>query len=351
MGGRGQMTLNPERNDIISYMKDGTSKGARKEQICKIIGINIRTIQRWEKNQGGDRRPDSKHKSPIALSEKEKDSIIKICTSDEYKDMNPNVIVPLLAEKGIYIASESSFYRVLRERGLLNHRSECKPPKPRKAPDELKATGPRQVFSWDITYLKTKIRGIFFYLYLFMDVWSRKIVGWTVEEFEDGNVASSVISEICKQEKIDSVYLHSDNGGPMTCATMLGTLQRLGVVPSFSRARVSNDNAYSESLFKTLKYVPAYPGQFNSIEEASKWVETFVEWYNTKHRHSGIKYVTPNERHLKADIEIMKKRKRTYIAARKKNPGRWSKNIRNWDYIEEVILNKRKENIKMLKAA
>lgn len=345
------MTLMNEREKIMGYIEKGINNGARKEQLCKMIGIPIRTIQRWTKDMTGDKRPKTQHKSPIALTESEKDKIIETCTSAEYKDMNPNEIVPILAENGIYIASESSFYRVLRERGLLHHRSECKPSKPRKAPDELIATGPNQVWSWDITYLKTMVLGIYFYLYLFMDVWSRKIVGWTIEECENGLIAAAAISKICEENKIESVYLHSDNGGPMTSGTMLATLQRLGVVPSFSRARVSNDNPFSESLFKTLKYVPAYPGKFNSIEEGKNWIKVFVEWYNTKHHHSGIKYVTPNERHYKEDICIFKNRKATYIAAKKLNPNRWSRNIRNWDYINEVVLNKRIENVKLHKVA
>ena len=345
------MTPMDERKKIAGYINEGVNEGARKTQICNFLEIPIRTIQRWEKDTVGDKRPTTEHKSPIALTDVEKNRIIKICTSKEYKDMNPNEIVPILAENGIYIASESSFYRVLRERGLLQHRNECKPGKPKKTPDELKATGPNQVWSWDITYLKTTVRGVFFYLYLFMDVWSRKIVGWTVEEYEDGNIASAKISQICEENKISKVYLHSDNGGAMTCGTMLATLQRLGVVPSFSRARVSNDNAYSESLFKTLKYVPAYPKEFKSIDDAREWVKSFVKWYNLDHHHSGIKYVTPNERHNKEDIFILQKRKETYIAAKKKKPKRWSRDIRNWNHIKEVVLNKKKECVKLKKAA
>ena len=345
------MTTVEDRKQIMGYIDEGINKGARKEQLCKIVGIPIRTIQRWENGSTGDRRPFAEHKSHIALSETEKDKIIEICTSRDYRDMNPNEIVPILSEKGEYYASESTFYRILRERGLLNHRSECKPAKPRKAPDELKATGPNQVWSWDITYLKTAVKGVFFYLYLFMDIWSRKIVTWTVEEYEDGEIASDVISRICGEYGISSIYLHADNGGPMKCGTMLATLQNLGVVPSFSRACVSNDNPYSESLFKTMKYVPAYPKEFKSLDEAREWINCFVNWYNTEHHHSGIKFVTPQERHSSEDILILQKRKETYIAAKKMNPKRWSGNIRNWDHIKEVVLNKKIKRIKLQKVA
>jgi transposase InsO family protein len=265
--------------------------------------------------------------------------------------MTPNEIIPILAEKGEYYASESTFYRVLRERGLLTHRSDSKPANSVNKPEELKATGPNQVWSWDITFLKTYIKGVYYYLYLFMDVWSRMIVGWSVQESEDGEIASEIIKQICKEKGIEQVYLHSDNGGPMKCGTMLATLQWLGVVPSFSRPQVSNDNPFSESLFKTLKYRPSFPKDFKSTDEAITWVEKFVKWYNEEHHHSSIKYVTPKQRHYSEDMAILLKRKETYIAARNIRPDRWSNDIRNWNRIEEVYLNKKIEEIKIKKAA
>ena len=351
MGGRGKMTAKKDRKKIINHINDAVNSGASKKKACKITGFTLRTIQRWENNPEGDKRPDFKRKSPQALNEEEKDKIIEVCTQDEYKDMSPNTIVPVLAEKGEYYGSESSFYRVLRATGLLKHRSDCKPAKSHKKPLELTATGPNQVWSWDITYLKTRINGVFYYLYLFMDVWSRMIVGWTVEENEDGDIASEVIKRICKEQGIKSIVLHADNGGPMKCGTMLATLQWLGVVPSYSRPKVSNDNPYSESLFKTLKYRPSFPNKFNSIEEAEAWVVEFIKWYNEEHHHSGIKYVTPEQRHYLEDVSILLKRQETYILAKSKRPDRWSGNIRNWDPIKEVYLNKKIEEITIRNAA
>jgi len=345
------MTAKEERNKVIDCVKEAINNGARKKQACKIIGLTSRTIQRWKINPDGDKRPEFERVSPRALNDEEKDKIIEVCNSNEYKDMNPNEIVPILAEKGEYYASETTFYRVLRERGLLNHRSESKAASVSNKPEELKATGPNQVWSWDITYLKTSIKGIYYYIYLFMDVWSRMIVGWTVEECENGEIASEIIKQICKEKGIKNIYLHSDNGGPMKCGTMLSTLQWLGVVPSFSRPHVSNDNPFSESLFKTLKYRPSFPKQFKSLDEAKAWVETFVQWYNEAHHHSATKYVTPKQRHNGDDISILLKRKETYIAAKNKRPDRWSKDIRNWDRIEEVYLNKTIEEIKIKKIA
>lgn len=175
-----------------------------------------------------------------------------------------------------------------------------------------------------------------------MDIYSRKIVGYNVFHSESMESASLVVTEAAQAEKIDKnqLILHSDNGGAMKGATMLATLQKLGVVTSFSRPRVSNDNPYSESLFKTLKYLPQYPDIFNSIDETYQWVNTFVEWYNNQHFHSGIKYVTPSSRHNGLDGQILAQRKEVYRKARVENPNRWgSRNTRNWDKVEFVHLN------------
>ena len=184
---------------------------------------------------------------------------------------------------------------------------------------------------------------------MFLDIFSRKIVGWRVHESESMALSSVLLAEICAAEGIDmnQLTLHADNGGPMKGATMLVTMQKLGIMPSFSRPSVSDDNPFSESLFKTLKYCPLYPSKpFTSIEDASIWVEAFVTWYNGEHLHSGIKFVTPNARHAGADIEILNNRNIVYAAAKLKNPQRWSNKTRNWERIETVKLNHLKEESK-----
>jgi len=240
------------------------------------------------------------------------------------------------------MASESSFYRILRDADQLEHRGGTAPPN-RTKPKAYTADGPNQVWSWDITYLARNLKGAFFYLYLFMDIYSRKIVGWEVYENESSEQAADVLRKTRLAEAIFSqqkVVLHSDNGSPMKGATMLATMQKLGIVPSFSRPSVSNDNPYSESLFKTLKYTPIYPSKpFESLDEARQWVATFVQWYNHSHRHSGIKYVTPVQRHQGEDMAILKQRKRVYEEAKKQNPERWSGDTRNWDHESLVKLN------------
>lgn len=336
------MTTLEERKIILSELDIAIFAGASAFNACLLIGLSLRTRQRWQSDQGGiDKRPQTVKHPKNALTSDEQVAILRACTSEAYKDMTPNEIVPLMAEKGQYIGSESSFYRILRVAGMLQHRSESKVPHRRHTPLELIATGPDQIWSWDITYMKTRIRGIYYYLYLFMDVWSRMIVGWCVEDREDGDIAARKVAEIRMNHGAEGVYLHSDNGGPMKSGTMLATLQGLGVIPSFSRPSVSNDNPYSESLFKTMKYRPAYPKEFVSIADAREWVEKFVTWYNTKHLHSGINFVTPAERHEGRDEVILAKRIETYELARLRNPNRWSSACRNWDKIKEVTLNKK----------
>ena len=268
----------------------------------------------------------------------------------------PSKLVPKLADEGCYLASESTFYRVLKEAGQLRHRQKAKPTRPIKKPKSLTATAPNQLYSGDITYLPTRIKGLFLYLYLVMDIYSRKIVGWQVYETESSALAADLMTDICHQEGIEraQVTLHSDNGSPMKGATMLATLQQLGIIPSFSRPSVSNDNPYSESLFRTLKYRPEYPEQaFTDLHATRAWVHGFVEWYNTEHLHSAIKFVTPAQRHMGEDVTILAKRKQLYKQAKAENPSRWRGDIRNWEPINEVYLNpeKQKTEIEENKAA
>lgn len=308
---------------------------------CRILGVSVRTIQRWRLKGGGeDERQGPRTEPGNKLSEAERQEVLDVATSPEFRDESPKQIVPTLADQCIYLASEATFYRILREAKLMAHREPSRPPSPK--PRELMATGPNQVYTWDITYLRSPVRGDFYYLSMFVDLFSRKIVGWRVEEVESMDHAAELIRRICWKEGIEpgTVTLHSDNGGPMKGSTMLATLEKLGVVPSFSRPRVSDDNPYSEALFRTLKYRPGYPsGPFEDIEAARAWVEAFVEWYNHGHLHSSIQFVTPADRHAGRDVEILAQRKAVYEVARAKNPERWSGSTRDWTPVSEVVLN------------
>jgi transposase InsO family protein len=317
-------------------------RGARLRPAARMLGLTCRTVQRWRIQNGGyDRRNGPKTTPTNKLTPAERQQVLAVANSPEYRDLSPRQIVPRLADQGRYLASESTFYRILRAENQLVHRERCRPVTHRR-PKEKKATAPCQVWSWDITYLKSTVRGQFFYLYMILDVWSRKVMAAQVYPVERDQNSSLLFMEAVYHHSIDpeGLILHSDNGSPMKGSTMLATLQHLGVMPSFSRPQVSNDNPYSESLFRTLKYRPEYPSlPFASIEEAQRWVDRFVLWYNTEHRHSEIRFVTPDERHYGKEKAILDKRKDVYELARKKNPNRWTSQTRNWEPIEVVILN------------
>ena len=330
---------------ILSLLQEATDAGAGLEKACETIDFSIRTVQRWKKQEIGE----DGRKGPLTtpgnkFSPEEREEVVTVMNLSTYRDLPPSQIVPRLADQEIYLGSESTFYRILREEKQLAHRERSRPAT-RKRPREHIATGPNQVYSWDITYLMSPVRGQFYYLYLVEDVWSRKVVGAAVHDRESSELASELIEEVCILQEIDprGVVLHSDNGSPMRGSTMLATLQRLGIAPSFSRPSVSNDNPFVESFFRTLKCCPGYPsGAFDSLQAAREWVVVFVHWYNTEHLHSGINFVTPNQRHEGREDAIFARRRQVYATARKAHPERWSGSTRKWESIKEVRLNPEK---------
>jgi len=327
----------------VTLIREAVAAGARKIKACGVLQVSIRTIQRWERDGGWiDHRKGAARRVANRLSEDERRRIISVCNEPRFRSLPPSQIVPMLADEGCYLASESTFYRVLRAAGQNNRRGRARASQAPVKPKGFKATGPNQVWSWDITYLGTAVVGMFYRLYMAMDVFSRKIVGWEVYENETSENAARMIQKAVLAEGTvcGSLVLHSDNGAPMKGATMLATLQRLGVVPSFSRPSVSDDNPYSEALFRTLKYSPAYPSRrFADIDAARQWVNGFVDWYNNVHHHSALKFVTPSQRHRGEDISVLAKRKKVYEQARTAHPERWSRAVRDWSPVGEVWLN------------
>lgn len=303
--------------------------------------MSARSLERWSDDRHDGRRgPKSPPANKLTVAERRR--ILTIAISPEFRDMSPKQIVPTLADRGNYLGSESTFYRVLHAADMQHHRGAARPPTHR--PREHAADGPWQVASWDITYLKSQVRGQYFYLYLVEDVWSRKILGWDVHAVESSDLSSALLIRIRDEAQPDvdltGWVLHSDNGGPMKGATMLATMQRLGVVPSFSRPSVSNDNPFSESLFRTMKYVPMYPRDgFATVDAAREWVEHFVRWYNHTHKHSGIGFVSPADRHAGHDVAILDRRRALYERTRLRHPGRWSGRPRAWERPGIVRLN------------
>lgn len=329
---------------ILEGIAQAVADGATLDGACDGLGLSTRTIERWRKapEGGSDLRAGPKTPPAHALTDEERARIVEIATSPDYRNVSVRQIVPLLADAGVYVASESSFYRVLHEENLMAHRSPARPASGKSKPRSHVATGPCQVWSWDITYLRASVRGTFYYLYLMLDIYSRKVVGWEVHEEESMDLAANLAEKASAAEgvKRDELVLHSDNGGPMKGATMLATLQRLGIAASFSRPRVSDDNAICEAIFRTLKYRPGFPRKpFASLEDARRWVADFVAWYNGEHLHSGLRYVTPNDRHEGRDHAILAQRDVVYSAAKKRTPRRWTGDTRNWSPIGDVTLN------------
>jgi putative transposase len=334
----------PDRKKAIELIDKAMYSGSRLKPACDELEISPRTYQRWSKVHESieDKRPTAERKPPKnKLSDKERATILQVINSSEYADLVPGQIVPKLADQGIYLASESTIHRILRDEKQNTHRAKTKEPIKREAPTHI-ATAANQVWTWDITWLNGPAKGQYYKLYLILDMFSRLIVGSEVWETEKSEYAEILVKRALLDQKISGrpLILHSDNGSPMKAATFLATLERLGVQSSFSRPRVSNDNPYSESLFKTMKYAPTFPnGGFRSLEEARQWVEKFVHWYNYVHMHSAINYLTPYQRHYGMDKNVLENRKQVYITAKAKHPEGWSRQIRKWDLPNYVSLN------------
>jgi len=340
-----------ERQQVVSLIQQAIQLGARQQQACEVLELSVRTYQRWVK--GGvvsDGRLMAKRPPPgNKLSDDERRQILAICNTPAYSHLPPYQIVPRLVDQGIYLASESSFYRILKAANQLTHRGSIHIKAKTNKVRHFTATKPNQVWSWDITYCPSQLIGQHYYLYMIEDIYSRKVVGWEVYDKENGEHASALLERCMWAEKCvkSQLVLHSDNGGPMKSITLRAKLQELGVVSSYSRPRVSNDNPYSESLFRTVKYHPRWPSEgFESIEGARVWVKDFVQWYNHDHRHSRIKFVTPQQRHSGEDVKLLKKRHALYTKMRQRHPERWSTNTRNWQHDPIVELNPKhhKEN-------
>lgn len=329
----------------ISLIREAAQSGCRLEQACDEMGLSARTFQRWIRDGEAvraDGRTTARRPEPCnKLSEAERQQILEVANSAEFASLPPSQIVPSLADRGIYLASESSFYRVLRSASQQHHRGRARQPSPRAVTSHC-ATAPNQVWSWDITWMPAALKGKFYYWYMVLDVFSRKIVGHEVQEAESAELAALLMRRTSLAEGLAGrpVVLHSDNGSAMKGATMLATLENLGVVASFSRPRVSNDNPYAEALFRTCKYRPDYPRKaFASLDEARAWTQQFVRWYNHEHKHSGLKFVTPAQRHSGVATEVLAQREVVYAQAMARNPQRWSRSTRNWELKDEVWLN------------
>jgi putative transposase len=341
------MTTTQQREQVAKLIEEAKASGARSAKACKIIGIDIRTLQRWkpvgERTVREDQRPLADRPEPAhKLSPEERQQVLEICNQPEYASLPPSQIVPKLADQGTYLASESTFYRVLKENNQLNHRGRAQAPRVKRLPTTHIAQASNQVWTWDISYLPSTVKGQFFYLYMVEDIYSRYSVIWEVHESESGELAADLFEKAIWREHLrdQRPVLHSDNGSPMKSFTLRAKLEQLGITTSFSRPRVSDDNAYVESFFKTLKYGPTWPSKgFATVNDARQWVQKFMHWYNNEHQHSKIQFVTPAQRHRGEDKAILANRIKVYTKAKAKHPKRWSKDIRNWTPAGDVALN------------
>ncbi|GFP27571.1 MAG: hypothetical protein DDT20_01048 [Firmicutes bacterium] len=342
------MIVLEDRRSLAQDIDTAHQNGARLHQACAVAGIDVRTLQRWKARKGlakGDGRPQAARPTPShALSADERAQLLSVANEPRFASVPPARIVPMLADEGVYLASESSFARVLRAEGQNAHRGRAKAPKAVRPPTTHIASAARQVWCWDMTYLPATVVGRWFHLYLILDLYSRKIVGWEVHDSDHSDHAAHLVRRTALAEGIAALtvkpVLHGDNGSTLKATTVLSMLHWLGVKPSYSRPRVSDDNAYAESLFRTAKYRPEFPVKgFADLEAARAWAADFVHWYNVEHRHSGIQYVSPSQRHEGEDQAILAARHALYLQAREKNPARWSGDTRNWSPIGAVTLN------------
>jgi transposase InsO family protein len=341
-----------DRRSLARDIQTAHRSGARLHKACAVAGIDVRTLQRWKACDGlvsGDGRPHAVRPTPAhALTPHERQRLLDVANEVRFADMPPARIVPALADEGVYLASESSMQRVLRAHEQARHRGRARPPRKSRAPSTHVATAPRQLWCWDMTFLPAAVIGRWFYLYLILDVFSRKIVGFEVHDTDDADHAAHLAKRTALAEGVHAMalkpVLHGDNGSTLKATTVLAMLFWLGIKPSYSRPRVSDDNAFVESLFRTAKYRPEFPESgFADLDAARAWAARFVHWYNHEHRHSGIRYVSPAQRHDGRDHAILAARHELYLQARARHPRRWSGATRNWTPIATVTLNPERE--------
>lgn len=338
--------MEEHKEEVLKMIEEAHENGARYGKACKLVGISLRTLQRWKNGGMKDQRKGAKKRVVRKLSPEQRREVIEQCNSKEYQDMNPHEIVPLLLNQGVYLASVRTMYRILKEENQLHHRSNTRPRQGNAKPPERKATRSDQVYCWDITWLPRTVRGLFFYAYVITDIYDKSIVGWSVHEEESGEHSRDLFERTLKGKQVKLQALHSDNGSPMKGISLMVLLRELNVEVSHNRPRVSNDNPFIESLFKTMKYRINYPDRFKDLSHAREWMAAFVHWYNTEHLHSALGHVTPEQMRTGAAEAIFARRNEAMRQAQMTYPERWgSKSVKSWQIRQEVVLNPDKKNI------
>jgi putative transposase len=288
--------------------------------VCRALGVSRASLYRR-------RRPptESRRVTPArALNEPERREVLAILHSDRFVDAPPAQVHATLLEEGSYLCSPRTMYRLLADCGEARERRD-QLQHPHYAKPELVATAPKQVWSWDITKLKGPAQLVYFYLYVIVDIFSRYVVGWMIAEAENAGLAERLIEQSCSKQGIapDHLTLHADRGSPMISKTVAQLLAELGIDKSHGRPRVSNDNPFSEALFKTAKYRPAVPDRFVAVTHAREVFRGIFDWYNNRHHHSGILFLTPSVVHHGRADEVLNRRHRVRMAAYLAHPDRF----------------------------
>lgn len=301
------------------------------ERACRAFGLSPRTYaHRRQAAQGRlPTRPSRATGQPRRLPDwtlpaEEREQVLAVLCSERFADLAPAQVYATLLDEGTFMCSTSTMYRILRQHSLTKERRRGHRRTGHNIP-RVQATGPNQVWSWDISRLRGPRPRDWFYLYVLLDIYSRKIVAWTIDTVESDKIAKALITTACRREHVDrdALTLHSDRGSQMTSTTIAELLEDLGVTRSLSRPRTSNDNPYSEAHFKTAKYRPDYPARFASIDEARAWMRRFAHWYNHDHYHSGIGYLHPADVHAGRHHNVVASRQTVLDAAYQANPGRF----------------------------
>ena len=291
---------------------------------CAALSLPRATFYRRLSPAPSKPRPTPKR----ALSKDERQDVLGVLHAPEYVDKAPAQIVATLLDKGEYHCSTRTMYRILEsEKEVKERRNQLR--HPNYAKPELMATGPNQVWSWDITKLKGPVKWSYFHLYVILDIFSRCVVGWMIAHRESAKLAKTLIGKSCANQNIEQgqLTLHADRGTSMKSKPVALLLSDMGVTKTHSRPQVSNDNPFSESQFKTMKYRPEFPKRFGSIEDARSFCRTFFDWYNNEHRHSGIAMLTPATVHYGRENQVIKQRQAVLVKAFEKHPERFVNKI------------------------
>jgi len=292
--------------------------------VCRALGVSRATVYRWWVEDGVKTSAYVQRQSPRALEPEEHQAVLDVLHSERFVDRSPAEVCATLLDEGRYLCSERTMYRVLAEHGEVRERRK-QLVHPVYTKPELLATRPNEVWSWDITKLLGPVKWTYFYLYVLLDIFSRYVVGWMVAHRESATLAKRLIDDTCQGQGIQSgrLTVHADRGTSMTSKMVAQLMADLGITKTHSRPHVSNDNPFSESQFKTLKYCPEFPGRFGCIEDTQAFLRPFFTWYNREHRHSGIGMLTPEDVHYGRGPNILETRAKVLAAAYAARPERF----------------------------